>query len=281
MRKLLVMVCCALMALASCTDKKAQERATAQTDSLNQVVAQREAEINDMLGTLNEIQEGFNAINEAEGLVNIAKTGEGTNRSKQLKENVALIAKRMEENRALIEKLKKQVANGNVKMDQLEKTIENMTKQLEAKEAELNRLRQELDAKDIHIAELDETVNNLNTNVTNLTAESEQKSQVISHQDKQLNTAWYVFGTRKELKEQNIIDGGKVLSSNFNKNYFTKIDIRKDKEIKLYSKSAKLLTAHPASSFTLTRDANKQYVLRITNPQIFWSTSKYLVIQVR
>lgn len=104
MRKLLVMVCCALMALASCTDKKAQERATAQTDSLNQVVAQREAEINDMLGTLNEIQEGFNAINEAEGLVNIAKTGEGTNRSKQLKENVALIAKRMEENRALIEK---------------------------------------------------------------------------------------------------------------------------------------------------------------------------------
>lgn len=166
-------------------------------------------------------------------------------------------------------------------MDQLEKTIENMTKQLEAKEAELNRLRQELDAKDIHIAELDETVNNLNTNVTNLTAESEQKSQVISHQDKQLNTAWYVFGTRKELKEQNIIDGGKVLSSNFNKNYFTKIDIRKDKEIKLYSKSAKLLTAHPASSYTLTRDANKQYVLRITNPQIFWSTSKYLVIQVR
>ena len=121
----------------------------------------------------------------------------------------------------------------------------------------------------------------MNTNVTNLTAESEQKSQVISHQDKQLNTAWYVFGTRKELKEQNIIDGGKVLSSNFNKNYFTKIDIRKDKEIKLYSKSAKLLTAHPASSYTLTRDANKQYVLRITNPQIFWSTSKYLVIQVR
>lgn len=281
MRKVLLMACCVLMALASCTDKKAQERAAAQTDSLNQVVAQREAEINDMLGTLNEIQEGFNAINEAEGLVNIAKTGEGANRSKQLKENVALIAKRMEENRALIAKLKKQVANGNVKMDQLEKTIENMTKQLEEKEAELSRLRQELDKKDIHIAELDETVNNLNTNVSNLTAESEQKSQVISHQDKQLNTAWYVFGTRKELKEQRIIEDGKVLSSNFNKNYFTKIDIRQDKEIKLYSKSAKLLTAHPASSYTLTRDANKQYVLRITNPQIFWSTSKYLVIQVK
>ena len=30
----------------------------------------------------------------------------------------------------------------------------------------------------------------------------------------------------------------------------------------------------------LERDANKQYVLRITNPQLFWSTSKYLVVLV-
>ena len=90
-----------------------------------------------------------------------------------------------------------------------------------------------------------------------------------------------MFGTRKELKEQRIIEGDKVLQANFNKDYFTKIDIRVNKEIKLYSKSAKVLTMHPSSSYQLQRDANKQYVLRITNPEIFWSTSKYLVILVR
>ena len=131
------------------------------------------------------------------------------------------------------------------------------------------------------ISELDETINNLNTNVNNLATESSQKSQVINSQDKQLNTAWFVFGTRKELKEQRIIEGDKVLQANFNKDYFTKIDIRVNKEIKLYSKSAKVLTMHPSSSYLLQRDANKQYVLRITNPEIFWSTSKYLVILVR
>ena len=47
------------------------------------------------------------------------------------------------------------------------------------------------------------------------------------------------------------------------------------------SKSAKLLTTHPSSSYALVRDANKQYTLRITNPQIFWSTSKYLVVLVK
>jgi hypothetical protein len=55
----------------------------------------------------------------------------------------------------------------------------------------------------------------------------------------------YVFGTKKELKEQRIMVDGKVLQSSFNKSYFTKIDIRVDKEIKLYSKSAKLLH-HPS-----------------------------------
>ena len=86
---------------------------------------------------------------------------------------------------------------------------------------------------------------------------------------------------KKELKEQHIMENGKVLQSNFNKNYFAKIDIRIDKEIKFYSKSARILTMHPSGSYTLTPDVNKQYVLRITNPQLFWSTSKYLVVLVK
>jgi len=167
------------------------------------------------------------------------------------------------------------------KSEQLKKLIETMTQQMEEKEAQIQKLREELDKKDIHIAELDETVANLNTNVNQLTEETNQKSQTISAQDKQLHTAWFVFGTKKELKEQNILADGEVLRSNFNKEYFTKIDIRIDKEIKLYSKSAKMLTAHPSSAYTLQRDSNKQYVLRITDPDLFWSTSKYLVILVK
>lgn len=168
-----------------------------------------------------------------------------------------------------------------MKGDALKNTLENLSKQLEEKDKQLQQMRAELDAKDIHITELDEAINNLHTNVNNLANENSKKSQVINSQDKQLNTAWFVFGTRKELKEQRIIEGDKVLQSNFNKNYFTKIDIRVDKEIKLYSKYAKLLTMHPSSSYILQRDANKQYTLKITNPEIFWSTSKYLVILVR
>ena len=283
MKKLLMVACVAAFCLTSCNNGKndAAVQNTAQADSLNGIIAQKDSEINDLMGTLNEIEEGFQQISEAEHRVSLAKDGEGVNKKQKLKEDIQFIANRMKQNRELIAKLQKQLANGTLKGDQLKKTIEGLQKQLEEKDAQLQSLREELDKKDIHIAALDETVNNLNTKTSRLTAESNQKTEVINAQDKQIHTAWYVFGTKKELKDQRIIQDGKVMTGNFNKNYFTKVDIRNLSEIKLYSKSAKLLTTHPSSSYSLVRDANKQYTLRITNSQIFWSTSKYLVVLVK
>ena len=283
MKKLFFMVCCAALLMTGCKDGKNTPglASVQQTDSLNDVIAQKDSEINEMMGTLNYIEEGFRLINEAENRVALLKNGEGTSKKQNLKENIQFIAERMKQNRELIAKLQKQLESSTLKGGQLKKTIDNLTAQLEAKDKQLLALREELDKKDIHISELDETIGNLNTNVSNLSADNQQKAETINAQDKQLNTAWYVFGTKKELKGQHILEGGKVMNGNFNKNYFTKVDIRNTTEIKLYSKSAKLLTAHPASSYSLTHDASKQYVLRITNPQIFWSTSKYLVVLVK
>lgn len=283
MKKLFFMVCCAALLMTGCKDgKNAPGLASVQqTDSLNDVIAQKDSEINEMMGTLNDIEEGFRLINEAENRVALLKNGEGTSKKQNLKENIQFIAERMKQNRDLIAKLQKQLESSTLKGGQLKKTIDNLTAQLEEKDKQLLALREELDKKDIHISELDETIGNLNTNVSNLSADNQQKAETINAQDKQLNTAWYVFGTKKELKGQHILEGGKVMNGNFNKNYFTKVDIRNTTEIKLYSKSARLLTAHPASSYSLTHDASKQYVLRITNPQIFWSTSKYLVVLVK
>ena len=254
MKKLFVFVLC-MTALTACNQKGQQSNAdllvTQERDSLNRIIAQKDNEINDMMGTLNDIEEGFRAINAAEDRVSVARQGEG------------------------------QLRQSSVKGDELRRTLDNLTKQLEEKDAQIKSLMAELEAKNIQITELNTQVSNLETNVASLSEETTQKSKTISAQDKELNTAWFVFGTKKELKEQRIIEDGEVLRSNFNQDYFTKIDIRVDKEIKLYSRSAKMLTDHPASSYRLEQDANKQYVLRIENPSQFWSTSKYLVIQVK
>lgn len=282
-KTLLFCICLTLLTFVGCkNDTKAPVASNIQqNDSLQKIIAEKDNEINDMMETLNQIQDGFREINEAENRVNIVKDGEGSNRRQQLMENIRFIANTMKENRTLIAKLRQQLRESSYRGEQFKKTIDNLVQELESKDQQLRQLRAELDAKDIHISELDATINTLNTNVSDLKDENQKKDETINTQDKQLNTAWYVFGTKKELKEQRIIDGDKVLESNFNKSYFTKIDIRVDKEIKLVSKYAKILTMHPSRSYTLQRNANKQYVLRITNPQIFWSTSKYLVVLVK
>ncbi len=286
MRNRVISICFVSLALLlyGCKEYKApvDNRPTvAKDDSLQQIISQRDTQINNMMATMNEIQEGFNEISEAENRVNLIQDDERADKASQIKEDIKFIADRMQQNRELIKKLQGQLRDSDFKSQELKKVIANMLRQLDEKDQQLQQLRAELDAKNIHIAELDETICNLNNNVTELKSESDEKSQIINNQETQLNTAWYVFGTRPELKDQRILMGDKVLQQNFNKNYFTKIDIRVTREIKLYSKSARLLTSHPAGSYELTRDNNKMYTLAITNPQLFWSTSKYLVVVVK
>lgn len=274
-----------LLFASSCTNKKMDtvenNKSTETIDSLGRIIVQKDNEIQDMLTTINEIQTGFRLISQAEGRVSLNKSGEGTNLQEQIQNDINFISNQMKRNRELIEKLQKQAREGSVAAEQLRKTIEGLTAELSDKNKQLENLRIELSAKDLRINELDETVVSLNKDVATLKTESQQLNNTISTQDKQLNTAWYAFGTKKELTNNRILEKGRVLQSNYNKSYFTKVDIRIDKEIKLYSKSAKILTSHPSSSYSLIQDASKQYVLRITNPEQFWSTSKYLVVEVK
>src|SRR3712207_1541135 len=71
MKKLLVylmMGSAALLTFNSCKQEKTDPTvdSLAQADSLQKIIDQKDNEINDMMGTLNEIQEGFHEINQAE-----------------------------------------------------------------------------------------------------------------------------------------------------------------------------------------------------------------------
>ncbi len=282
MKKLFIFAMCAI-AMASCNEgaKKAEAQAQAERDSLNQVIAQKDDEINDMMTTLIDIEEGFREITEAQSRVTLAKNGEGTNTKQRITENFQFIQSMMQQNKDLIAKLQQQVRESSIKSDKLKKIIANLTETMEKKDQQITEMKEQLELKNIHIGELKYAINTMREDARALQDENEAQSKTINAQDKQLNTAWYACGTEKELKGQQILVKGKVLQGNFNKDYFTKIDIRVDNTIKLYTKSAKLLTTHPSSSYTLQPDANKQLTLRITDPQAFWSTSKYLVVQVK
>ena len=282
MKRLLLVVGCAAL-LASCGNKAQNQALKAQNDSLSVALAEREAELDGILGAFNEVQEGFRLINEAENRVDLQSGAiENASASQRVKEDIRFISEKLKSNREQIAKLEEQLKNSRYNSAQLKKTLDNLKAELETRQQQIATLQSELAAKNIRISELDDAVAGLTKNVDDLSAENAAKSATVASQDKALNTAWFVFGTKSELKDQKILQKGDVLkNADFNKDYFTQIDIRTDKEIKLYSKDAELLTTHPAGSYELVKDAKEQLTLKITNPNEFWSVSRYLVIQVK
>lgn len=291
MKKLLFFVA-TVVALTSCDmigGGSNRDQLKAENDSLMLLLTQRNAELDEMLGTFNDISEGFRLINAAESRVDLNRNavGEGSLSAKEkIADDIEFIRKQMEENREQIAKLQQMLKESKNNSAQLKRAVNQLTKELEDKMQRIEELQAELAAKNIRIQELDEAVSGLTAARQQLESENAAKSATIAAQDKDLNTAWFVFGTKSELKEQNILKtrflgkGEVMKEDNINLNYFTKIDIRTTNQIRLYSKGAKVLTNHPNGTYTLEKDDKGELTLKITNAKEFWSVSKYLVIQV-
>ncbi len=273
----------------ACNTKKEQESVDpnlARIDSLQNALNQSQHELGDLTATVSQVMDGFAQINAAEGQINQIRTNREGIDKEAIKQNMQLIQDQLKLNRELISNLKQQLKdNRNVSSTEkakLENIVSSLQQQLDEKTAQISQLQAQLAEKDLQIAEQGQQIQDLNNNVQELNQQNEQKAQVVAAQDKEINTVYYVFGTKKELREQNILQSNDVLKNgNFNKDYFTRVDLRTTKVIKLYSKKAELKTAHPAGSYSLDKDADGQYTLRITDAQKFWSVSKYLVIIVK
>ncbi len=283
MKKILIFVAFAL-SLGACEKFSGQQEAAQQErDSLQRIINEKDMELDDILTTFNEVQEGIRRINEAEGRVTIAEGNPESASSKEvIRDNMDFIKEAMQQNRDMIAQLQEKLKNSSIKNTKMQETIKNLQAQIDAQAARIQELEAALAEKEALIESQGEAIAGLSNNVASLTEDNKMKAEKMQQQDKDLNTAWFVFGTKSELKEQKILDKGDVLKSgDFNKDYFTKVDIRYDKDIKFYSKSAQLLSTHPAGSYKLTKDKQGQYELHITDPQKFWSVSKYLVVQVK
>ena len=283
MKKIFCLALCATMLVSCEFYTKREKELTAQNATLTAELTEKNMALEQAIQSIANIQEGFRVINEAEGRVSVqAQGGEGISDEERVKEDILFIQKKMEANRKQIEQLEKMLKASGVEASSLRKVISNLQKELDEKVARIAVLQAELAEKDIRIAELDKAVATLTGDVNALQKVSDEQQEVIEQQVTKLNTAWYVYGTAKELKEQNILKSGDVMSStDFNKNYFTEIDVRVDRVFPLYAKNAKLLTVHPEGSYKFVKDVDKQLTLNVLDFEAFWSVSRYMVIQVR
>jgi len=277
-----------LLTNTSCIKQTAEYQALKeQNDSLIRAKHQMQAELDEFMSAMNLIEQNIEKIKSAENIVTLQSAGEelDDDTRNKINQDLMYLNEMLKANREELAKLKKNLRNSAIKTTELERSLARLSKALEEESQKVKLLYEQLAQKDSLIAQLGSTVEELGSDIEELKTENEKKQEVIKEQDETINTAWYVFGTRKELREQKIVtsDGlfrpQRVLESDFNKNYFVKIDARKIKSIPLYSTRAKILTNHPRSSYTLEKE-NNNFVLIIVDYQEFWSISKYLVVEV-
>ena len=241
--------------------------------NLNGKLNEKDAAIQELVSSFNEIQENLNAIKEKEKIISkVTSDGDVKSKEDQIKEDIQSIYDLMAKNKDRIGSLSKKLKNSKLQIDGLEKMIENMQATLNLKDSEIEELKTKIEGLNVELS-------SLTTNYKVVENESNQKTEII-------NTAFYAIGTSKELKEKNVItkEGGIIglgkttkLSSDFNKEYFTKINIEKTTSINLGAKKIKILTTHPSNSYKLIGEKPIEK-LEITNTKEFWSASKYLVI---
>lgn len=277
-----------LILFSSCGQQSAEyKRLKAQNDSLLNAKNALQSEVEGYFSAMNQIEQNIEKIKNTEHTISIQPVGQELDEDLRTKinEDMLYLSEMLQTNKTELAKLKVQLKKSGFKSAELELTILRLTKSLEEESAKVLTLQTQLSQKDSLIVKLGEKVNDLGKNVDELNSEVKDKESKLKEQEETIHAAWYVFGSKKELKEQKIItsDGifsqQKVLQRDFNKNYFIRIDARNTKSIPLYSTRAKILTNHPKSSYTLEKE-NGNFVLLIVDPEEFWRVSKYLVIEV-
>lgn len=289
MKKLLFAFISTVM-LASCGQQSAEyKKLQAENDSLKLESTRQTADMNEMLAILNDVEADFQTIRDAENYLNIQQQpgAEMTKTNKErIKENMQLISETLKKNKEQIAQLEEKMKKSGIESSSLRKTIARLSSEIEQKTSMIVVLQEDLAKKNIRIQELDDQVVALNEDVENLSTTSAAQKEKLRSQDKALNTAYYCFGTAKELKAQNILSGGglfsksKVLQSGFNKEYFIAIDVREVKEIPLFAGKAKMRSNHPEGSYEFAKDAEGNLTLNILDEAQFWSLGKFLVIEV-
>ncbi|PCJ82930.1 MAG: hypothetical protein COA57_12575 [Flavobacteriales bacterium] len=267
----------------SCVDteqlKRQEEEKSKMLEELRQARVEnmeKDSLMNDALKFFNEIEENLEEIKKREGLINLntQESTESADKKEKIVEDIQLINSLMARNHQRVTELQRIIQKQGLKIDELQRMLDRMILAIDNKNAQIDSLKGQLA--------------NMKIEYKLLAMENVEQAELIDMQTTDLNTAYYCFGTSKELRENGVItkEGGFIgigktekLTEDFNKRYFTQMDVTTFSEVELKAKKAKVITSHPSSSYKITGSEMADKLV-IKDAEKFWSVSKYLVIVV-
>ena len=274
--------------VTGCTTKNENAALRAELEALaeeNEMLAvgdiEMELTIEAYQSMLLEIDENLAVIDEKHGVVE----GHIDSDAETVEEDIQM---HMEHIHGTMTNTKHKVAKMQENIDDLYQDEELDDEVILALELELDEAADAIIARDVVIEVLNEAVVEEEIEIEVLTEAYAEQAVLSAVLYGALNTAYVVVGTKKELKENGIIDseGGflglgrvKSLAADADDDWFIPIPINETEEIDLACKKAKLLTSHPESSYSLKGDKTIESLV-IIDPIAFWDKSDFLIIEI-
>jgi hypothetical protein len=278
------------VAFAACNNHQEElDAAIRQNDSLSMIISNKDAELDSLFTTLNEIEENLAAVNSRYTAVQELRRAnlEGQpNVKNQINEQIKSIENLMAANKQKLANLQAKINNEGKESARLQELVNRQEERIAAQESQIAQLLTELESNKVLIKKL-------NQDVSDLTASNEEKDLHIQRQTVEANRAYYVVGTYTDLNEAGIVakTGGFIgigrhqgTNSEMPLDRFTQIDRTKVTTIPVNMKKAVVVSNHPENSYELVMDENdpKQVsYLRILNPAKFWEQTRFLVISTK
>ena len=269
----------ALLLLTGCGGKTDTSALEQTIDSLRQANQQQQNSLQEMTTFVTTMSDGMNAIAQQENMIFNNGGNEGTSLDKeQLKSHLETLANTLTEQRSKIKALSDSLKARGADLSKMQGLIDNLTRQLEEKDKVIAQLRQDVEQKNFSIADLQKKLNVAMRG----SAQYEQRAAKAEKELATITSAYVLMGTKEALLDGGYIDKRKhVQTETMPKGDFTKVNIYQFTELDIPTRSPKLLTDHPRKSYSIEKIDKENRKLVITNPQLFWSSSRYLIIQVK
>jgi len=285
----LLIIFTGMIYFSGCTEKykKEIEQLNATADSLKAVGESKDAFAMEYVRSFNAIQANLDSIKKMEKIISDQTDASNPEMRKLNEDNINrdidAIYQLLLKNKQIVDRLKNQLNSSGQKNSELEQMIVNLSEQIRTKDLELTALKADLSRKNLQIKDLE-------ANLEAMEALNQQRAAEIEAKINEMNTVYYVTGTKKILEEKGIIisEGGLLgigktqkLVNNPDLSLFTKGDLREISALPVFSKKAELISIHPAESYQYLQGDEKQIdSLKILHPDDFWSSSKFLVMMI-
>ncbi len=275
----------AVLILAGCNGREAELESEmvlmqSRMDSLHSVIASKDSYFDEIVTSINRVYANLEEVRVSEEQIKMQAGEEEGGYSVTSSESRVNLLNQVDKIGSSLEESRKQIARLESRIGLLNREQKGLNEMVAA-------LKQQL-------AEREQTIAVLETNLRSLEGEIVEKSRLIVQRDSviqsketELNTVYYIAGTRSELEELGIIDeeGGflwgllgstPVLSSGMDETLFNRFDISADRFIAIDGEIEELVPKRN-EEYYMSTSAEEHSTLQILDTDKFWQ-ERFLVI---